>query len=266
MPFATASDSTRLYFETIGSGPPLVLISGQAFDHQMWTDVRDDFARDHQVIVYDQRGTGLSDKPPTGYSTRGMADDVVSILDEWGIAQAHVYGFSMGGRIAQWLGIDHADRLNALVLGGTTPGNAHGVRRPPEADAILASGRQAALYDLLVSPAWQATHPEWQARMAERARHPMPPHALRQHYLASEGHEAWDALPQITAPTLLIHGGADQINVCANATLLAQRIPHATLHVIDGARHAYFWEHQSEASRVVGDFLKAHDPSGFSGI
>jgi 3-oxoadipate enol-lactonase len=261
MPFACAADGTRLYYEAIGQGIPLVLISGQAFDHQMWADVRDDFAAQFQVIVVDQRGTGQSGKPEQpAYSTRSMAGDVISILDAMGLARAHVYGFSMGGRVAQWLGIDHPTRVASLVLGGTTPGNAHGVRRPPEVDAILASGKQALLYDTLVSSAWRDAHPEWQGRMAERARHPMPAHAQRQHYLASEGHEAWNELPRITAPTLVIHGTADQVNVSANAERLASRIPQARLHWIEGARHGYFWEHREEASQAVIDFLLQHPP------
>jgi len=257
MPFATAPDGTRLFYDTIGQGPPLVLISGQAFDHHMWDGVRDDFATRHQLIVADHRGIGHSDKPEhaDAYSTRIFARDVIAILDELGVDQADVYGFSMGGRIAQWLGIAHAQRVRSLVLGATTPGNAHGVRRPPEADAILGSGKPGALQDLLVSPAWRAQHPEWQAMMAERARKPMPLHAQRLHFMASEMHETWNDLPSITAPTLVIHGTADQINVCANAPLLAQRIPHAQLHLIDGARHGYFWEHRQQASEAVSRFL-----------
>jgi 3-oxoadipate enol-lactonase len=257
MPYATTPEGTRLYFETLGEGAPLLLIAGQAFDHHMWDGVRDDFTAQHQVIVYDHRSTGLSDQPEQPpCSIAGFAQDALCVLDALGIARAHVYGFSMGGRIAQRLGIDHADRVLSLVLGATTPGNAQGVRRPAEADAVLASGKPAALQALLVPPDWQAAHPAWTAMMAERARHPMPPHAQRQHYLASEAHEAWAELPRITAPTLVLHGTADQINVCANAELLAQRIPGAQLHLIEGARHGYFWAQREEASRVVRQFLR----------
>jgi 3-oxoadipate enol-lactonase len=260
MPFATTPDGTRLFYACVGplEGPPLVLLSGQAFDHQMWADVRDDFACHFRVTVLDYRGTGQSDAPPAPpYSTRGFAQDVVHILDALGVARAHVYGFSMGGRVAQWLGIDHPQRVASLVLGATTPGNAHGVRRSPQADAALASGKPAALQDLLVSGAWRQAHPEWVQRMAERARHPLPAHAQRLHFLASEGHEAWAELPGIRAPTLVIHGDADEVNVCANGHLLAQRIPGATLHLMAGARHGYFWEQREEASRVVTSFLLA---------
>lgn len=264
---ATAHDGTRLFFETLGEGSPLLLISGQAFDHHMWDAVREDFAAHHRVIVYDHRGIGRSDKPEQANgSTRGFAQDAIAILDALGLPDAHVYGFSMGGRIAQWLGIDHPTRVRSLVLGATTPGNAHGVRRPASTDAVLASGDAAGLMDLMVPPAWRQAHPEWLAMMAERARNPMPAHAQRMHYFASEGHDAWAGLPAITAPTLILHGSADLINPSANAALLAQRIAGAQVHMIEGARHGYFWERREEASGAVLDFLKTQDRAAFSGI
>ncbi|HEX5355816.1 MAG TPA: alpha/beta fold hydrolase [Aquabacterium sp.] len=267
MPFATAPDGTRLYYDSVGTGTPLLLISGQGFDHHMWDGVRDDFARHFQVIVYDHRGTGQSDKPEHGtWSTQSFAQDAVSVLDAMGIQRAHAYGFSMGGRIAQWLGIDHPDRVLSLVLGATTPGNAHGVRRPAEIDALMASGQQARLLTAMVPPWWLATHPQWLKYMSDRARQPIPAFAQRQHYLASEGHEAWADLLRIAAPTLLIHGTADQINVSANSELMASRIPGARLHLIDGARHGYFWHAREQASAAVIDFLKAHPPDGFSDV
>ncbi len=166
MPYATAHDGVRLYYEELGSGEPLLLIMGQGGDHTGWDGVRDDFAARFRVIVYDHRGTGQSDKPEAPpYTTRGFADDAVAILDQLGIARAHAYGISMGGRIGQWLGGAYPNRLGALVLGCTTPGNALGVPRPPEVDAAMANPpadpeeRFAALMHAMYSPAWPAKNP-----------------------------------------------------------------------------------------------------------
>jgi pimeloyl-ACP methyl ester carboxylesterase len=264
MPVATAADGSRLSYDVIGAGPPLLLVAGQASDRSVWAGVRDDFAARHRVVVFDHRGTGDSDKPAQPpYSTRGFAADAVAVLDAAGIARAHVYGISMGGRIGQWLAIDHPARLGALVLGCTTPGNAHGVRRPPEVDPELASGDPARLSPYLVSPEWAMAHPQLLAVWAAAARaRPVPPHARRLHYQASEAHDAWDLLPTITAPTLIVHGSADQVNVAANAPLLAERIPGAVVHLIAGARHAYFWEYRPFASELVLDFLARHPLGG----
>lgn len=264
MPYATATDGVRLYYEEVGAGEPLLLISGQGSDHTGWDAVRADFADRYRVIVYDHRGTGQSDKPAEPpYTIHGFARDAVAVLDHLHIPRAHAYGISMGGRICQWLGIEHAARVGSLVLGCTTPGNAHGVRRPAEVDEKMANrpadpqAATAALLDTLVSPAWSAAHPEFAERIAQR-RATVPAYAQKLHYRASEGHDSWDLLPTIEVPTLVIHGDEDPVNVTANAYLLAERIPGAELSIIKSGRHLYFVEFRSEASRIVRDFLRRH--------
>ncbi len=263
---ARGADGVRLAYEAIGSGEPLVLISGQSGDRHVWDNIRYDFADRYRVITFDHRGTGDSDKPEDPpYTTRGFARDAITILDALSIARAHVYGVSMGGRVAQMLAIDHPRRVGALVLGCTTPGNAHGIRRSAEADAVLSDPPPEreqyfwSLLDFLVTPQWAAANAamveSWRQRFHEDR---LPGYASRLHFLASEGHDAWEVLPAITAPTLVIHGGDDRLNPTANAQLLAERIPNAELHIIPGARHRYFFEARAEASRVVKDFVGRH--------
>src|SRR5579859_2531862 len=108
MPFAD-SDGVKIYYELQGSGEPLVLLPGQASDHHSWDDVLEDYSGKHQLVLVDYRGTGKSDmrtSPP--YSTRLFAKDIVAVLDEAGIDRAHAFGVSFGGRVGQWLGIDHS--------------------------------------------------------------------------------------------------------------------------------------------------------------
>lgn len=68
-------------------------------------------------------------------------------------------------------------------------------------------------------------------------------------------HDAWQLLPDIGAPTLVVHGTDDLLNPAANTPLLAERIPGARLHLIPGARHAYVEENRAVASPLVLDFL-----------
>jgi pimeloyl-ACP methyl ester carboxylesterase len=265
MPYAMAPDGTRLYFEEHGQGEPLLLISGQGGDHRNWELVRDDFAAHHRVITADYRGTGHSDKPAEPpYSVQGFARDFVAILDYLDIPRAHAYGVSMGGRVCQWLGINHPTRIGGLVLGCTTPGNAHGVRRPPEVDALMAnrpadSDERLKFYlDRLYTPAWAATHPVEVAQIRKRLDDPIPVFAQKLHYQASEAHDAWDLLPTIAAHTLVIHGSDDFVNPTANAYLLAERIRNAELCIIPGARHGFYVDFRDQASRAVLDFLSRH--------
>jgi pimeloyl-ACP methyl ester carboxylesterase len=260
MPFAIAADGARLYFEVVGTGEPLLLISGQSNDHYGWKYLRSDFAARYQVIVYDHRGTGRSDKPEApAYSTRGFAADAIAILDHLQIDQAHAYGVSMEGRVCQWLAIDYPQRLGALIMGCSTPGNAHGVRRPPHVEALMKSGDPQRILDLLVAAPWARLNQEFLVELAAAAMHkPTPAYAKKLHYRASEAHDAWDLLHTIRAPTLLLHGSEDQINLPMNSRLLAQRIPGAQFEILEGARHGYFWEFRGQASRRVLKFLEEH--------
>src|SRR5689334_18598655 len=132
MPFASAPDGTHLFFEEAGAGEPLLLIAGNPVDHHVWDGIRGDFADRYRVLVYDHRGMGQSDRPedPSAYTSRRLAGDALAILDAAGIDRAHVYGVSMGGFIAQWLAIDHAHRVGALVLGCTSPGGPNRLTAP----------------------------------------------------------------------------------------------------------------------------------------
>jgi 3-oxoadipate enol-lactonase len=250
MPFATARDGTQIFYEVSGAGYPLLLVSGQGSDRHMWDPVLSDFSAKFQVITFDHRGTGNSDKPlEPPYSTRGFAQDAVDVLDAEGIRHAFAYGISMGGRVCQWLAIEHADRIKAVVLGATTPGNKHGIRRSSQADSLMHAGDMTALVELCVSPEWHAEH-GFALDLSSTS-----PAARMMHYAASEGHDAWDLLSTITMPVLVIHGSDDRINETKNAALLASKIAHAEIEIIEGGRHAYYLEFREKSSHAVIDFL-----------
>ena len=259
MPFASLPDGVKLYYETHGTGEPLLLIMGRASDHYGWGPLTADFARRWQVIVYDHRGTGQSDKPESPpYTVQGFANDAAALLDHLNLPRAQVFGISMGGRVAQWLAIEHAARVGALVLGCTTPGDAHGVKRTPKVEAAFNSTSMLRVMPLMFSPWWVFTHMNELAARRPAVEIPVPPYAQKLHADASTAHDAWDKLPLITAPTLVIHGDRDQVAPVGNARLLAERIPHAELHLVHGGRHIFYLQFREEVERVVSDFLQRH--------
>ncbi|MEI5103806.1 alpha/beta fold hydrolase [Streptomyces sp. PmtG] len=262
MPFARAADGVTLHYETRGAGEPLVLLSGQSNSRRWWDPVVADFAAGFTVVTVDWRGTGESDRPDTdSYSTRGFADDVVAVLDDAGIGRAHVYGTSMGGRVAQWLAAERPARVERLVLGCTSPGAPHGVERGPEVRRALAQPDQEAaeraLRELMYTPAWLAARAAaGQTEFPTLGDPTMPAHARGRHLRASARHDAWDALTRIKAPTLVVHGSDDAFNPAANAPLLTGRIADARMRLIPGARHAYFEEFADVATPLVLAFLR----------
>lgn len=258
MPFAMTTDHAGIFYRVRGAGEPLVLLSGQANTHHWWDNVHADFDGAHRTVVLDYLGTGESDKPRGAeYSTRRFAADVIAVLDDLGIARAHVYGTSMGGKVAQWVAADHPDRVGALVLGCTSPGGDAAIPADPAVLRPLAQSADVArqaLVELMYSPEWIRRNPGPYVTLGDS----MPDHARRAHRLASSGHDATSVLGGITAPTLVLHGTDDLFTPAENAAVIAHRIPAARLHHIEGARHAYFEECQDSASESVLRFLAAH--------
>lgn len=255
----TAADGTRIWYDALGEGDPLLLFNGQSLDHTMWEGVASELARGHRVIRTDFRGTGGSDAPlGEPYSLELFVSDALAVLDALEIPRTHVYGFSMGGKVAQTFATLAPDRLGALVLGSTGPGGTHEIERPASSTLALrrantAAGRDA-IAELFFSPAWARAHPDTVTRILPHG----PLRAQRLHFAASTAHDGWEALPRVQAPTLVVHGEDDELTPVGNAVLMAERIPGACLLVLPGMRHGYTHEDEPKATREVLDFLAGH--------
>ncbi|WP_424188111.1 alpha/beta fold hydrolase [Actinokineospora sp. G85] len=254
---ARAEDGTAIAFDVVGDGEPLVLLAGQANSRRWWDPVREDFSASFRTIAVDAVGTGESGEPGAGgYSTRRFARDVVAVLDALGVGRAHVYGTSMGGKTAQWLAVEHAGRVGGLVLGCTSPGGAGGLVATREVRrSLLGPGGGRALLGLMFTPAFVERH---RGRWHVLGDDSMSNVAKVGHRRASEGHDAWDSLGAVTAPTLVLHGTEDLFSPVGNARALVERVAGAELVLIEGARHAYFEEFRERASAEVLEFLRRH--------
>jgi pimeloyl-ACP methyl ester carboxylesterase len=116
----------RLHAVTGGEGPPLLLVHGWPQTWYYWRLVMPALARDFSVVAVDQRGIGLSDKPPDGYDTGTAAADLVALMAALGHPRFAMVGVDTGMAIAYALAVDHPDRLDRLavgeaVLAGVTP-------------------------------------------------------------------------------------------------------------------------------------------------
>ena len=112
----------NIYYEIHGEGEPLVLIMGYGGNSGQWFRQIPGLTKEYRVIVFDNRGTGRSDKPDISYTMETMAGDVAGLLDAIDIPAAHVYGVSMGGMIAQHVALNYPEKVKGLVLGCTTCG------------------------------------------------------------------------------------------------------------------------------------------------
>ena len=239
MPFA-AVNGVRLYYEWHGAegGTPVVLVMGLGGDTTAWPFQLAALAPRHRVLVFDNRGAGRSDAPDVPYTTRGMAEDLLALLDALGVERAHLLGLSLGGAIAQEAVLAAPARFASLQLHATLGGAAPllpGARRgrPHGAAAVRPRGllprpQRVALHAADASP----TQPELVELVVQRATHHPHPVALHAYLRQTEavlGHDTRDRLHLIRCPTLVAVGGQDLLTPPVLAEELARRIPGARL-------------------------------------
>jgi pimeloyl-ACP methyl ester carboxylesterase len=261
----TRNGSVELYWESTGHGPPILLIAGQGMTLDGWWSTIPILARSFRVIAFDNRDTGRSSRVALPYAMAHLAEDAVAVLDAAGVERAHVYGVSLGGMVAQELALRHPDRVEALVLGATSPGGSHAVLPGPLPMTFFARaglmGSEEAEW-AAVPYTYAATTRRLHAdRIAENInrRLSMPSNAITYLHQAAAvaTHSTFDRLDQITAPTLVMHGEQDLAMPPQNARLLAERIPGAELKMKPGAGHLYFID-EPRADREIARFLQRH--------
>jgi len=262
MPYSDAT-GFRMYYEEHGRGFPLMLVNGLGSDHLEWLHQLSAFAPHFRVIVFDNRGTGMSDVPPGPYTTARMADDVAALLGALEIARAHVLGVSLGGMIAQEVALRHPDRVEGLVLGCTGPGGRLSVRPSPESMAAFAlvegedpEAKLRRMIPFLYTDECIRDRPEEaEGFLRRRLDHPAPAEGYLAQLSAAVTHDAASRLKAIRAKTLIITGDADRLVPWENSLRLAGRIPGAKLVVLPGAPHRLFAENAADFNREVLQFL-----------
>lgn len=110
----------QINYETHGKGPPLIMILGLGQDMATWGLQISELSSHFKLIVFDNRDSGKSSLCKGNYSTEDMAQDTIGLMDHLGIERAHLLGTSMGGMIAQQVAIMAPERVNSLILAGTT--------------------------------------------------------------------------------------------------------------------------------------------------
>lgn len=261
-----AARGLSLYYERAGEGPPLLFISGTGGDLRVKPNVFDGgLGRAFDLIAYDQRGLGRSDKPDVRYSMADYADDAAALLDGLGFERIKVVGVSFGGMVAQELVLRHPTKVERLVLACTSPGGAGGASFPfHEIEHLTGEARARHLMpisDVRRDDAWQAAHPDDAARLiALAAADPYagePGRAAGAHRQleARAAHDTWDCLPEIACPVLVCGGRYDGVALPQTQEKLAARIPSAELRMFDGG-HLFMIQDRTAVPAMV-DWLKA---------
>ncbi len=260
--------ASGIAYEVAGSGSPLVLVHAGPADRRMWDPQWVAFRARHRVVRYDARGYGESLPPAGPWSQHG---DLLSLMDELGIARAHVVGASMGAGIAVEAALARPEAVASLVI--AAPGGA--LLGPPSEDlqtvwreeiAALDSGDIVAAVEVnlrawvdgpsrpieAVDPALRAfvgtmqrdafELPEWDPDDAPETELSPPAEAR---------------LAEIDCWTLVVVGEADQPSIVHSAAQLAAHIPAARLVSWPDVGHMVSLERPIDFGRLVLDFIDA---------
>ncbi|WP_425258909.1 alpha/beta fold hydrolase [Rubrivivax sp. RP6-9] len=270
---AAQADTVRLHIEDSGgSGRPVVLIHGWPLSAQAWEpQVAALLAAGYRVVAYDRRGFGRSDKPQEGYGYDTLADDLQRVMDQCGLQDVTLVGFSMGGgEVARYVARHGESRLRSVVFAAAVPpylmktgDNPDGPLTPEKAnEKSSAFERDRSAYFEQFATAFfsadgvlQVTESQRRAAIVlceQSAQHAAL--ACMESFATTDFRED---LKKLTLPTLVMHGAADAIVPVEGS---GQRTHHAVsrskLIVVRGAPHGLNVSHAAAFNDALLSFLQ----------
>jgi pimeloyl-ACP methyl ester carboxylesterase len=259
MPYLVAPDGVRLHYEVVGSGPPLVLQTGGAGDGSMWRDAgyADPLSVIRTCILFDHRGHGRSDQPPStqAHAVLRYVDDIIALLDHLKLDSAAFWGYSQGADFGLSAAAIHPERFSAVITTGgmTLQETTFAEDAVMASNALADNARTAAILrrrgwegflegrDWILSP--------WFQRQVDATN----PEMLAIWYDAYGLWDTWALLPQITAPVLMFVGDLEDPEHGTERG--AQRIARAQVVRLPGENHITVYERSDQVLPLAIEFL-----------
>jgi pimeloyl-ACP methyl ester carboxylesterase len=268
MNFISMPDKTRLYVKDWGTGKPVVLLSGWPLSADSWDDQALVLAQaGYRVIFYDRRGFGRSSQPWNGYDYDGLADDLASVIQQTGIQDATLVGFSMGGgEVARYMSRHAGKGVAKVALVSSivpymlqTDDNRAGTPQSvfAEMEKHMREDRARFFGEFFKDffGVGILAHPV-SSELIEWARATSMQASLRATLECAKAFATTDLRPDLAAfkvPTLIIHGTKDKtVPIDASARAAQKGIPGSTLIEYEGAPHGVF---ATEKARLAEDLL-----------
>jgi len=263
MPFADRG-GVALHWQERGQGTPVLLVMGHRFSSEMWYPILPALTAAHRTVWFDNRGTGLSDTVRK-FTFADLAADAFAVMDAAGLAQAHIFGVSMGGAIALEMAMRQPARVKTLVLGCTGILTADKPRMPAIMRTLyhlptwflrwLMSGRRGdAGYGSAASPERIALD---QAMLA-KDRFTVP--GVIAQAAAVAGHSTTlEAVAALAMPSLVLHGDEDTVVPLGWGAELAEVLPDSRFVKLEGSGHNFLVAAGEQATAAVLDFMRVTD-------
>lgn len=243
--------------------PWITFINSIASDLTMWQAQAAALSRRYRVLCYDVRGHGGSDAPPPPYSFDQLVGDLVALWDGIGIARGHVVGLSLGGMIAVGTGLAAGDRVASLTIANSMMEKSDTFVKSWNDRIALA--REQGIEAVVAPTLARWLTPDFMTRepvRTEAVRDMIRGTSLNGFIGAAEALKTLDyrrQLSGITVPTLFIAGAEDIACPVAGVRADAALVPGAEVAEIAGAAHISNIEQPDAFSRIIGDFVAAHD-------
>ncbi len=257
------ANNVNLYYESYGSGQPLVFVTGFSGDHTGFDGIVEYFSDKYQVILFDNRGCGQSDAPDMPYTIDMMADDASALCQALQLDRCNFFGVSMGGAIVQTLAHRHPQLVRKAILCNTF--TKIDIRFALAAKARLefmqlGGSNEALLQSVIgwcVSSAFLSS-PNGLEKIMEVAQanpYPMTEVGYRNQLPALLNFDSQSWLHSIRAPCLVIGSDQDMIVSEQHMRDMAAIIPNASYCGFAGAGHVPFWEQPEQVCHAVLEFL-----------
>jgi 3-oxoadipate enol-lactonase len=263
MPFAHASDGTHINYDVFGDprGEPLLMVQGLGADSRGWIRQRRALGSQYRCITFDNRGVGRTDAGDGAFTLDDIARDAVAVLDALSIPDVHVLGASMGGIVAQILGVRHPDRVRSLLLACTSCRHAQWRKDllMEWADLALEKGMRA-LVDAaalwMIGPRSRFRFWPVVGLLGPLGLQVAPENFVAQINAILDIDDVFaQELAAIRVPTMAFVGTQDILTPFGDSEEIAERIPGAELAAVRGAAHGFMFENAGAFNRVALDFL-----------
>lgn len=259
-------DGAQIYYETAGSGLPLVMIHAGVSDNRQWNNEFAFFAQNYHVIRYDMRGYGRSNPVEGEYSHMG---DLAAVLEALEIHDPVILmGCSMGGGLAMDFALKYPENVTALIMVGSGPSGLELDVPTPTKFAEAEKAYEAGDLDLLAeieTQIWfdgsdrsaEQVNPEMR-RLAYEMNRTALSHEARGlgKRLPNTQTPAFDRLADLNIPVLIIIGEHDTPYILAAADYMMEKLPSARKVVIEDAAHLPNMDHPQEFQKIVESFQK----------
>ncbi|MFH1223238.1 MAG: alpha/beta hydrolase, partial [Pseudomonadota bacterium] len=256
MPFFK-NEGINLYYEISGSGPALFLINGLAGDTRQWKPLIDKIKTSFQVISYDMRCAGQSDKPDKPFSLEAVTNEAYNLIRHLRHDKVHVLGFSMGGMVTMSLAQKYPDSINKIFLVSTTPS----LKRPhPISNSNMEMLRRTDVSNELLTKVYESVFgPKYKKassvdnfinfRMNDDSAQPAFAY-LRQ----LEALESWDLykeVEKISVPAIIVAGEEDKLIPLENSIWLNSHITGSKLYTLKDVGHMVPLEAPDELANIL---------------